>query len=83
MNDFLSGACVLGYLTVGLIFMRFWRDTRDRLFAWFAAAFWLLALQRVLLFATDQLSENRSYLYLLRLAAYLLIVWAIVEKNRD
>lgn len=82
MNDFLSGACILAYLLVGLIFLRSWRDTRDRLFAMFAAAFWLLAVQRVLLVLTDQLSENRPYLYLLRLAAYLLIVWAIVDKNR-
>lgn len=83
MNDLLSGACILGYLLVGLIFLRSWRDTRDRLFAMFAAAFWLLAFQRVLLVITDQLSENRPYLYLLRLAAYLLIVWAIIDKNRS
>jgi hypothetical protein len=82
VNDFLSGICVLGYFVVGLIFLRSWRETRDRLFAMFAAAFWLLAFQRVLLVATDQLSENRPYLYLVRLAAYLLIVWAIVDKNR-
>lgn len=82
MNDLLSGACIAGYLVVGLIFLRSWRETRDRLFALFAAAFWLLGFQRVLLAMTDQLSENRPYLYLLRLAAYLLILWAIVDKNR-
>lgn len=83
MNDLLSGACIAGYLVVGLVFLRSWRETRDRLFALFAAAFWLLAFQRVLLAMTDQLSENRPYLYLLRLAAYLLILWAIVDKNRQ
>jgi len=82
VNDLLSGACIAGYLVVGLIFLRSWRETRDRLFALFAAAFWLLGFQRVLLAMTDQLSENRPYLYLLRLAAYLLILWAIVDKNR-
>ena len=82
MNDLLSGACIAGYLIVGLVFLRSWRETRDRLFALFAAAFGLLGFQRVLLAMTDQLSENRPYLYLLRLAAYLLILWAIVDKNR-
>lgn len=83
MNNLLSGVCIAGYALVGLIFLRSWRETRDRLFAMFAGAFWLLGVQRVLLALTDQLSENRPYLYLLRLAAYLLIIWAIVDKNRD
>jgi len=82
VNNLLSGACIAGYLLVGLIFLRSWRDTRDRLFAMFAAAFWLLALQRALLVLTNQLSENRPYLYLVRLAAYLLILIAIADKNR-
>ncbi|WP_436040821.1 DUF5985 family protein [Rhizobium sp. LjRoot98] len=32
-----------------MFFIRFWRRTRDALFAAFAAAFWLLALNQALL----------------------------------
>ncbi|HEX8155496.1 MAG TPA: DUF5985 family protein, partial [Thermoanaerobaculia bacterium] len=44
-----SGALTMGYAVVCLFFLRYWRDTRDRLFAWFAMAFALLAVQRLLL----------------------------------
>ena len=83
MTDLLlSGAIVMGYAVAGLFFLRFWRETRDRLFATFAAAFWLLGLQRVAL-ATLALAPNATtWLYVVRLAAFLLILWAIVDKNR-
>ncbi len=82
MNDVLSGAIIAGYAVVGLYFLRFWRDTRDRLFGLFAISFWLLALQRVLLTATGDLGERGAYLYLVRLAAFVLIVFAVLDKNR-
>jgi len=49
VNQFLSGAIVAGHLVAALLFARFWRDTRDRLFAAFALAFGVLALQRLAL----------------------------------
>lgn len=83
MNDVLSGAIIAGYAVAGLYFLRFWRDTRDRFFAFFAASFWLLCAQRVLLAVfRDGASEGLLYLYLIRLLAFVLIVLAIVEKNR-
>lgn len=78
----LSGALVAGYLTAGLCFLRFWRTSRDTLFAYFAAAFWLLALQRGLLALGGESFESQTPLYVLRLAAYLLLLGAIVSKNR-
>ena len=42
MLTFLWGASALGCWVIGLFFLRFWRNTRDRLFAFFAAAFWVL-----------------------------------------
>ncbi len=83
MNDVLSGVIIAGYAVAGLFFLRFWRDTRDRFFAFFAAAFWLLCAQRLLLaMFRDSGSENLVYLYVVRLVAFVLIVLAIVEKNR-
>lgn len=83
LKGLVSGTLVLGYLVAGLFFLRFWRDTRDRLFAVFAAAFWLLALQRALLALLAVPGEDGSvWLYVLRLVAFLLILAGIVDKNR-
>jgi uncharacterized protein DUF5985 len=78
----LSGAITMGYMVVGLFFLRFWRDTRDRLFLSFAIAFWILAIQRLALVLTRHMVETGTGLYLVRLFAFLLILAAIIDKNR-
>jgi hypothetical protein len=80
---FLSGMLAMGYLVVAGFFLRFWRQTRDRLFISFAIAFALLAVQRVLLVTEFGLLENRVGAYGLRLIAFLIIVYAVVMKNRQ
>ena len=80
--DFLSGAITMGFVVAGLFFLRFWKRTRDGLFIAFALAFWLLGLGQALLSFTDIPVEERSWLYLLRLAAFLLILISIWWKNR-
>ncbi len=82
LQHFLSGAVCLGYAVAGLFFLKFWRKTRDPLFITFAIAFWILADVRVVLTMVATESELRTYLYLARLLAFLLILWAIVQKNR-
>lgn len=78
-----SGAIVMGYAVAGLFFLRFWRQTRDRLFLIFATAFWILGLQRCALVFTRNMVEDDTGLYLVRLFAFLLILGAIVDKNRS
>jgi hypothetical protein len=73
---------VLGYLVAGLFFLRFWRQTHDRLFLIFSVSFWMLGIQRLLLGAAEPAPESRTGFYLIRLAAFLLILSAIVDKNR-
>jgi hypothetical protein len=82
LNLFLYGATAMGAAVAGLFFLRFWRRSGDRLFAGFAVAFWLLALNWALLALTDPANESRWLFYLLRLAAFCLILFAIVDKNR-
>jgi Family of unknown function (DUF5985) len=77
-----SGGIVMGYLVVGLFFLRFWKQTRDRLFLIFAIAFWILGLQRAALAIDRILVEAHTSLYLVRLFAFLFILAAIVDKNR-
>jgi hypothetical protein len=80
--DFLSGAVTLGYLVSGLFFLRFWKKTRDSLFLAFAVAFWLMGLAQAILALGGMPVEERSWVYLIRLAAFILILAAIAKKNR-
>ena len=82
LADFLSGAITMGFVVAGLFFLRFWKRTRETLFVAFALAFWLLGLNQALLTFTDIPVEERSWLYLLRLAAFSLILISIWRKNR-
>ena len=65
----------------GLFFFRFWRASRDRLFALFTAAFWLIGLSWTLLALFSPYEEARPYIYVLRLVAFSLIIIGIVAKN--
>ena len=80
--DFLSGAVTFGFLLAALFFLRFWKRTRDGLFLAFATAFLLLGLGQGLLALANIPVEERSWLYLFRLAAFGLILVAIVRKNK-
>ncbi len=82
MDDFLSGLIVALSLVAALVFLRFWRQSRDRLFGFFAGAFFLYGLNHFVLTFNPRDSEIRPYLYLVRLAAFLLIIIGIVDKNR-
>lgn len=80
--DFLSGAITTGFAIAGLYFLRSWRRTREPLFLAFALAFWLLGLTQALLAFTSMPVEERSWLYLVRLTAFALILVSIWKKNR-
>jgi peptidoglycan/LPS O-acetylase OafA/YrhL len=82
MTLFFSGAIAMAYLMVGLFFLRFWKRSRDRLFVFFAIAFWILALQRVGLALTSERLEDDTFFYVIRLFAFVLILVAIWDKNR-
>jgi hypothetical protein len=67
----------------GLFFIRFWRESRDALFAFFGVAFWLLALSWGILAFFDVREESQPYVYGLRLIAFLLLIIGMIAKNRD
>ncbi|HXS42501.1 MAG TPA: DUF5985 family protein [Stellaceae bacterium] len=78
-EDFVLGAAAMGYLIVGLFFFRFWRQTSDGLFLTFAAAFWVLAASEAAF--SFGLPRGAGWIYVLRLAAFVLIIGAILGKN--
>lgn len=65
-----------------LCLLRFWVETKDRLFALFAAAFALMAVHWGVLTAVAPAAQSRHWIYLLRLAALSMIAAAIIDKNR-
>jgi membrane-associated PAP2 superfamily phosphatase len=78
---FITGALTAGYLVAALFFLKFWRRTRDRLFATFAAAFVLMAINQAAPLAFNIADERVAAVYLLRLAAFVLIIAAVLAKN--
>ena len=82
MTEMLSGMLTAGYLVAGLHFLKFRYRTGDRLFLIFAIAFGILAVQRAALVALASMPEATIYLYALRSLAFILIIAAIVDKNR-
>ena len=81
-NQFLSGAICMAYVVVTIFFLKFWKKTRDSLFLCFAAAFVLFTIVRISLSVISQESEARGFLYLGRGLAVLLIVVAVIQKNK-
>jgi len=82
MELFIMGAITMASLTAAAFFLRFWRETGDRLFAIFSLSFMLLGVTRLgLAFSRGQTEGDTSW-YWVRLVAFLLILAAIVDKNR-
>lgn len=85
MTNFLAGAVSMGLFVAGLFFLRFWKSSRDRFFLFFAISFWIEAVNRALItYASTEYShpEQIPILYIIRLVAFGLILYAIYDKNR-
>ncbi|MGH7972643.1 MAG: DUF5985 family protein [Limisphaerales bacterium] len=80
LKAMLAGAIMVSSCAIALFFLRYWKKTRDRLFGFFSVSFLLLGIERVSMVMVD--GEGHTLVYLIRLAAFLLIIFAIVDKNR-
>jgi len=83
MVPIMDGAIAMGFAAAGLFFLRFWRETRDRLFLFFGLAFFIMAANRLGLALAFQYEVNQTALYWIRFQAYSLILIAVVDKNRS
>ena len=81
MNELLAGGIATASLIAGLFFLRFWRQTRDRFFLFFALSFLIEGVNRFVLYAMAGLNDQHPIYYVIRLVAYGLIIWAIIDKN--
>jgi Family of unknown function (DUF5985) len=78
----ISGALTMGFAVAGVFFLRFWRETKDRLFGFFALAFFVLAASRIGLALHLPDDGRGDYLYWVRFLAFAVILLAILDKNR-
>lgn len=83
MYALMSGALMMACLTAGIFFFKFWRKTKEKLFKMFAFSFWMLALERFVLGYLGTKNEPRPEIYVIRLIAFLIILVAIISKNRE
>ena len=81
MEQVMSGAIAMGCGIAGVFFLRFWRDTRDRLFALFALSFFVMTVSRVVVALSDEPVVG-TMPYWARFLAFGLILVAILDKNR-
>jgi hypothetical protein len=83
MVDYLlTGAIGMASLIAALFFLRYWKTTRDRFFLYFAVSFLIQGVNRFFLMQGTDASDETPIGYFFRLAAYMLIVIAVIEKNR-
>jgi hypothetical protein len=81
IEAFLIGVLSTMFVTASVFFMRFWRDTRDRFFLSFAASFLIEGLSRVAVLFVEHPNQPHTAIFVVRLFASALIVWAILQKN--
>lgn len=88
--SFFSGIAAASFLMAGVYFLKFWRASRDPFFFRFAMACWLITLERFVLIKLQEgqlsirapLAESHSWVYIIRLLAFALILLAIIDRNR-
>lgn len=81
--QFLSGGIMVGSVIASALFFRFRARTGDPLFSGFGYAFLLFAAERVILLLEHAREpEQHPLTYLVRVAGFSLIIFAIVRKNR-
>lgn len=83
MNEFLDGVAFAGFAAVSFWFVRSWVFSRDRLLLAFAVAFGIFAINRLVLAATERGDDAQTAIYVLRAAAFVVIIAAIVDRNRS
>lgn len=82
IHGFLLGIIATASLAAGGFFLKFWRQTRDVFFLAFGAAFIIEGLNRASFLLLERPYEGNPSIYVVRLLAFLLILAAIINKNR-
>lgn len=81
LNLFMSSAIATLCFVAALFFVRYWRSSRDKLFLWFAFSFALEGANRTAMTLAGQLSEAEPIHYSIRALSFILIAFAVIQKN--
>jgi hypothetical protein len=81
MELLLLGGIAIASLLAGLFFLRFWKNTGDRFFLFFAVSFFIEGLNRAALGLTANPNEDLPFFYFVRFLSFVLIFIAIADKN--
>lgn len=81
-SSYLNGATMMGCLVVSMIFLKTYRETKDRFFTMFSLAFLLFAVDRIALVISGGVDELNLAVYGIRCLGFILIICAVVDKNR-
>ena len=84
MKIYAWGLLSMASLVAALFFLRFWRETRERLFAFFALAFLGLGATWLGLAIINHPADEaqQEYAYVVRLVAFVILLIGIIDKNR-
>ncbi len=66
---------------IGLVFLRYWKTQRERLFVFFAMAFWCFTIGWSIRITT-LVDDHGALVFVPRLIGFLLIIVGIVDKNQ-
>jgi O-antigen/teichoic acid export membrane protein len=82
MKQFLWGVLAATCVASAIFFLRYWKDSRDRLFIYFSLAFVVMAFNWIGEAMIAPHLEFQYYVYMTRLLGYGLIIIGIIDKNR-
>ena len=81
-EGYLLGFLSLSCFVAALFFLKFWRQTRDGLFLAFAVSFAIEGANRLAIVFVQKPNEASPSHYVVRMVAALMILFAILRKNR-
>lgn len=82
LERFMLGIIFTTSIVAAAFFFKFWRKTHERLFLAFGVAFLIEGFNRLGFLFLDDPSEGSPAIYTIRLVAFLLVLVAILSKNR-
>lgn len=81
-QEMLLGGLVVACLAAAVQFLKFWRLSKDRFFVFFALAFLIFGASYTIRGLTHDVAEHTYGVYVPRLVGFVLILFAIYDKNR-
>jgi hypothetical protein len=82
LHHMMLGALIIVCLVAAVQFLKFWRLSHGWFFIFFALAFLIFSVGYLIRSLTNDVAEQTYAVYLPRLFGFLLILYAIFDKNR-